>query len=192
MEAVRPNSYLMSTAKKNQATRIMSELGTRLNRFIRARVRSDADAEDILQDVWQRLITALDDGAVEQIGAWLYKVARNRIIDRSRKPTMDSIDAMAVDSEEASFEVPRALLRDDKTPATEYHRQLFWERLHGALAELPPEQRQVFMWHELEGLSFQEIAALTGENQNTLLSRKRYAILHLREKLADLRNEFPP
>ncbi|MCX6952147.1 MAG: RNA polymerase sigma factor [Verrucomicrobia bacterium] len=182
----------MSDERKNQVTRIVGELGGKLGRFVRARVRSDSEAEDVLQDVWHRLITALDAGAVEQIGAWLYTVARNRIIDRARKPKMASLDALAEDAADAAFEFPAGLLRDDQTPATEYRRMLFWERLHAALAELPPEQRQVFVWHELEGLSFQEIGALTGENQNTLLSRKRYAVLHLRRQLGNLRDEFLP
>lgn len=159
--------------------------------FIRARVRSDADAEDILQDVWQQLATTLSAGPVEQVGAWLYTVARNRIIDRSRKPQMASLDAL-VDTEEeaAGFGFAGFFLRDEKTPRTEHLRNLFWEHLHAALAELPEEQRQVFVWHELEALSFQDIAALTGENVNTLLSRKRYAILHLRTRLERLRAEF--
>jgi len=192
MQAVGQIPKLMSTDSKHQVTRIVSELGARLGRYVRARVRTEAEAEDVLQDVWQRLIAALDAGAVEQIGAWLYTVARNRIIDRARKPKMASLEALAEDAADASFEFPAGLLRDDQTPATEYRRTLFWERLQAALAELPPEQRQVFVWHELEGLSFQEIGALTGENQNTLLSRKRYAVLHLRRQLGTLRDEFLP
>ena len=192
MDAVGQIPNLMSADKKNRATLIVSELGTRLRRFIRARVRTEADAEDVLQDVWERLISALEAGTVEQISAWLYTVARHRIIDRARKPKMESLDALAQDIEGTSFEFPSFLLRDDKTPATEYRRSLFWERLHAALEELPAEQRQVFVWQELEGLSFQEIATLTGENQNTLLSRKRYAVLHLRRQLANLRDEFLP
>ena len=102
--------------KNHQVTRIVSELGARLGRFVRARVRTDEDAEDVLQDVWQRLITALDDGTVEQIGAWLYTVARNRIIDRARKPTMASLDATLEDADDVTFEFPLLLLRDDHTP----------------------------------------------------------------------------
>lgn len=192
MDAVGQISNLMSVDKKNRAALVVSELGARLRSFIRSRVRTEADAEDILQDVWERLIGALEAGTVEQISAWLYTVARHRIIDRARKPAMESLDALAHDPDGASFEFPEFLLRDDKTPATEYRRNLFWERLHAALADLPAEQRQVFVWQELEGLSFQEIAALTGENQNTLLSRKRYAVLHLRRRLANLREEFLP
>lgn len=192
MQAIGQISSAMSEDRKNQVTRIVGDLGGKLRRFVRARVRTESEAEDVLQDVWQRLITALDAGAVEQVGAWLYTVARNRIIDRARKPATASLDALAEEGADATFEFPEVLLRDDRTPATEYRRTLFWERLQAALAELPPEQRQVFIWHELEGLSFQEIAALTDENQNTLLSRKRYAVLHLRERLGSLRDEFSP
>jgi RNA polymerase sigma factor (sigma-70 family) len=103
-----------------------------------------------------------------------------------------SLDALAAefDSEEEAFELPESLLRDAATPESENLRNLFWEQLQAALAELPQEQRQVFVWHELEGMAFQEIAALTGENLNTLLSRKRYAVLHLRQRFQRLRDEF--
>jgi RNA polymerase sigma factor (sigma-70 family) len=194
MDAVGQIPNFMSADRKNHVARIVHDAGERLMRFIRARVPSDADAEDVLQDVWQQLITTLEDGPVEQVGAWLYAVARNRIIDRYRKPRMASLDAMGADAaaDDVPFEFPDILLRDDKTPATEHRRNLFWEQLHAALAELPKEQRQVFVWHELEGLSFREIAALTGENLNTLLSRKRYAVLHLRGRFEPLRDEFYP
>jgi len=184
----------MSETRKGDIARLVRHAGERLMRFIRARVPSDADAEDILQEVWQRLITTLEDGPVEHVGAWLYTVARNRIIDRYRKPRMASLDALAaeVEPDEEAFELPESLLRDDRTPESEHLRNLFWEQLHAALAELPQEQRQVFVWHELEGLSFQDIAALTGENLNTLLSRKRYAVLHLRRRFQMLRDEFLP
>lgn len=192
MDAVRPIQHLMSTEQKSRISQVVNDAGKRLLRFIRARVRSDADAEDVLQDVWEQLVTTLDAGPVEQVGAWLYTVARNRIIDRSRKPQMTSLDALVDETaEETGFAFAEFILRDDHTPRTEHLRRLFWEHLHAALAELPDEQRQVFVWHELEALSFQDIAALTGENVNTLLSRKRYAILHLRARLEPLRAEFP-
>lgn len=186
-----PNS--LSADRNNQVSRIVYDAGERLMRFIRARVPSDADAEDVLQDVWQQLVTTLEDGPVERVGAWLYTVARNRIIDRYRRPRMTSLDAMAEEAAgDASFEFPDFLLREEKTPATEHRRKVFWERLRAALAELPQEQRQVFVWHELDGFSFQEIAVLTGDNLNTLLSRKRYAVLRLRQLLEPLRDEFLP
>jgi RNA polymerase sigma factor (sigma-70 family) len=193
MDAVRPSSPIfMSPDKKRHLSAVVAGVGQRLMRFIRARVASDADAEDVLQDVWQQLITTLDAGPVEQLGAWLYTVARHRIIDRYRKPSMASLDALAGDAadDDTPFDFAELLLRDDNTPRTEHLRHRFWEELHAALAELPEEQRQVFVWHELEALSFEDIAALTGENVNTLLSRKRYAVLHLRARLEPLRDEF--
>ena len=160
-------------------------------RFIRARVRNDADAEDVLQDVWQQLALTLDRGAIDQVSAWLYTVARNRIIDSYRRPEMASLDALAGDPEDDDgFDFAEFLLRDDQTPRTEQLRHLFWEELYLALATLPEEQRQVYVWHELEGLSFQDIATLTGDNVNTLLSRKRYAVVHLRTRLEPLRTDF--
>ncbi len=190
MDAVRPIPRIMSTEQNKRFSQVVNEAGRRLMRFIRVRVRNDADAEDVLQDVWQQLAVTLDAGPVEQVSAWLYRVARNRIIDRSRKPTMDSLDALDEVSADTGFNLADYVLRDDQTPRTAHRRQLFWDELHGALSELPEEQRQVFIWHELEAMSFQDIAALTGENVNTLLSRKRYAILHLRERLEPLRADF--
>ena len=192
MDAVGDIHDFMSNDIRNSAAGIVSQLGQRLMRFIRARVPNEADAEDILQDVWQQLVTTLEDGPVERVGGWLYKVARNRIIDQYRKPRAASLDALAAESEldDEAFEFPRFLLQDPTTPGSEDLCNLFWEQLHAALAELPEEQRQVFVWHELEGLSFQEIAALTGDNLNTLLSRKRYAMLRLRERFQQLRDEF--
>ena len=191
MDAVRQIPITMSTEQKRRVSQVVSDMGRGLMRFIRVRVSSEAEAEDVMQDVWQQLVTALDAGAIEQVGAWLYTVARNKIIDRYRKPRMASLEAMAADAEEeAGFDFADFFLRDDKTPRTEYLRAQFWEKLHAALADLPEEQRQVFVWHELEALSFQDIAELTGENENTLISRKRYAVLHLRKRLEPLRDEF--
>jgi RNA polymerase sigma factor (sigma-70 family) len=181
----------MSAEQNKRISQVVQDLGRRLMRFIRVRVSSEADAEDVMQDVWQQLATSLEAGPVEQVGAWLFTVARNRIIDRYRKPKMASLDAMVAEAEEETgFDFAGFFLRDDNTPRTEHLRSLFWEQLHAALAELPEEQRQVFVWHELESMSFQDIAALTGENVNTLLSRKRYAILHLRLRLEPLRAEL--
>lgn len=191
MDASAPTTTVMSAESHSQMSKIIADVGARLGRFVRARVGNDADAEDILQDVWHRLVSALEAGNIEQIGAWLYAVARNRIIDRARQPRTESLDASEVADDDAdSFVIPESVLRDDRTPATEHRRAVFWDTLHAALAELPPEQRQVFIWHAIEGYSFQEIAELTGENQNTLLARKRYAVLHLRERLAGLRDHF--
>lgn len=181
----------VSTEHNRRISQAFSDVGRQLMRFIRARVPTDEDAEDISQDVWQQLATTLSSGPVEQLGAWLYTVARNRIIDRYRKPRMASLDALTEDpDDEPGLDFASFLLREEKTPRSEHQHHLFWETLYSALAELPEQQRQVFVWHELEALSFQDIAALTGENVNTLLSRKRYAVLHLRKRLGSLRDDF--
>ena len=190
MDAVRPIPRIMSTEQNRRLSQVVNDAGRRLLRFIRVRVRNDADAEDVLQDVWQQLAVTLDAGPVEQVTAWLYRVARNRIIDRYRRPSMDSLDALGDAAAETGFNLADYFLRDDHTPRAEHQRRHFWDVLHGALAELPEEQRQVFVWHELEALSFQDIATLTGEKVSTLLSRKRYAVLHLRARLEPLRAEF--
>jgi RNA polymerase sigma factor (sigma-70 family) len=192
MDGAVPITKLMNEEVPQQADQVVSRMGQRLTRFIRARVASEPDAEDILQDVWQQLISTLAAGPIEQVSAWLYAVARNRIIDQYRKPKMASLDGLAAgaEREDERFELPAILWREDATPETEYQCQLFWQELQAALAELPGDQRQVFIWHELEGLSFQEIAELTGDNVNTLLSRKRYAVLYLRQSLEEWRNQF--
>ena len=155
-------------------------------RFIRVRVATDADAEDILQDVWGQLLESLQDGPIDQVASWLYAVARNRIIDGYRKPRTASLEALPPDAAEDD-DLPQDLAEFlplvAQSAKTQQWRDQFWMALHDALAELPPEQRQVFVWNELDDLSFQDIAALTGENLNTLLSRKRYAVLHLRRRL---------
>jgi len=194
MDAVGQLTDFMSENRKSRIAAIVAHAGQRLMRFIRARVANDADAEDILQDVWQQLVATLEDGPIEHMAAWLYTVARNRITDEYRKPQMTSLDALAGEMElnDDASELADSFLRDDTTPESEFLRNLFWEQLHAGLAALPPEQRQVFVWHELEGLTFQEIAALTGEKLNTLLSRKRYAVLRLRRHFETLRDELFP
>ena len=159
--------------------------------FIRKRVSSQADAEDILQDVWYQLTTAVDTEPIEQMSGWLFTVARNKIIDRYRKKQPDSLDLLLETGESANGPDLAAILLDKgQDPETDNLRSLFWKTLHEALDELPEEQRTVFVWNELEGLSFKEMAERTGEKVNTLLSRKRYAVLHLRERLLHLYQEI--
>ncbi len=177
----------MSNPGKPSLDQTIREQSGRLLGFIRRRVRNPSDAEDILQEVWYQFTLAVDLSPIEQVSAWLYRVARNRIIDRARRKSPDAATAAADAGRE---EAPEDWLADEQTPRSEYARRQFWDRLRSALAELPPEQRQVFVWHELEGRSFEEMAALTGENRNTLLSRKRYAVRRLRERLEPLREEF--
>jgi RNA polymerase sigma factor (sigma-70 family) len=170
---------------------LIGRFGKQLLGFIRKRVSSQADAEDILQDVWYQLTTAVDTEPIEQMSGWLFTVARNKIIDRYRKKQPDSLDLLLETGESANGPDLAAILLDKgQDPETDNLRSLFWKTLHEALDELPEEQRTVFVWNELEGLSFKEIAERTGEKVNTLLSRKRYAVLHLRERLLHLYQEI--
>lgn len=191
MDRVSQIPVLMASDRKSHIAQVFRDMSARLRRFVRSRVPSDAEADDVVQDVWERFAAALDVRPVEQVAAWLFTVARNRIIDRSRQPQPVSLDALAEgDPERDDTDFHAWMPADDKTPLTEHLRHQFWEQLQVALAELPADQRQVFVWHEFENLSFQDIAELTGENLNTLLSRKRYAVLHLRERLRGLRDDF--
>ena len=170
---------------------LIGRFGKQLLGFIRKRVDSQADAEDILQDVWYQLTTAVDTEPIEQVSGWLFKVARNKIIDRYRKKQPDSLDQLLDRGEFTDGpELAAILLDKGDDPETANLRSLFWKALYEALDQLPEEQRTVFVWNELDGLSFKEIAERTGEKVNTLISRKRYAVLGLRERLLHLYQEI--
>ena len=165
----------------------------RLRNFIRKRIADNADAEDILQDIFYEFVEAYRlMEPVEQVGAWLFRVARNRITDlfRQRKREAARIEPSAME-ENGSLAILEDLLPSpDAGPEAAYARSLLLEELDAALDELPEKQREVFIAHELEGRSFKELAAETGVSVNTLLSRKHYAVVHLRERLQDIYNEF--
>lgn len=161
----------------------------RLMGFIRSRVVRESDAEDILQDVFYQMIKTITP--IEEIGAWLFAVARNKITDQQRKHKPELFSGMyGQEDEEDEFDWNEILFNSTDNPETEYLRSLFWEELNSALNELPAEQRDVFILNELEGVTFKDIAEQTGETVNTLLSRKRYAVLHLRNKLRVLHDEL--
>jgi RNA polymerase sigma factor (sigma-70 family) len=154
----------------------------RLRSFVRRRVADEGDAEDILQDVFYELVEAnWLTRPVEQVSAWLFRVARNRIIDFFRKKRPVRLEDEGIED---------LLPSPDAGPEAAYVRSLLWEELEQALAELPEEQRAVFIAHEIEGRSFKELAAETKVSVNTLLSRKRYAVLHLRERLKEINEEI--
>jgi len=165
---------------------------TRLRNFIRRRVADPSDAEDILQEVFYELVEAYRlMKPIEQVGAWLFRVARNRITDlfRKRKPEASTNDPVV--AEEGELGTLEDLLPSrDAGPEAAYARTVLLEELEDALAELPEEQREVFLAHEIEGRSFKELAVETGLSVNTLLSRKHYAVIHLRERLREVYDEF--
>ena len=171
---------------------VIQREGRALLRFIRRRVKDQADAEDILQEVFYELTEAYRlMKPIEQAGAWLYRVARNRIIDsfRKKKPEpFGSLPENANSDDGLSFE--DLLPSPEAGPEAAFARGVLLEELDAALEELPGEQREVFVAHEIEGRSFQEIARETGVNVNTLLSRKRYAVAHLRRRLRAIYEEM--
>jgi RNA polymerase sigma factor (sigma-70 family) len=182
----------MTIEQDSRISEAIAHEQTRLRNFIRSRVPDRGDAEDILQDVFYELVEAYRlMKPVEQVGAWLFRVARNRITDLFRKKRPKTLGERPAISEGGE-----ALLLEDLLPAPDagpeaaYARSVLLEELDDALEELPEEQRDVFIAHELEGRSFRELAEETGVSVNTLLSRKHYAVLHLRRRLQEIYNEF--
>jgi RNA polymerase sigma factor (sigma-70 family) len=195
MDARLDASWRMAEDNRSLADTFAQE-SARLRNFVRRRVSDPGDAEDILQEVFHELVEARRMlRPIEQVGAWLFRVARNRIVDLMRRqrtrgvapardPAAIAPDAGREDSIEDWLPSP------DAGPEAAYARALLLEALDDALDELPPEQRDVFVAHELEGRSFKDLAAETGVGVNTLLARKRYAVLHLRRRLQTIYDEY--
>jgi RNA polymerase sigma factor (sigma-70 family) len=163
-----------------------------LRSFIRRRVANESDAEDLLQEVLFELVRAhrllLP---IDFVTGWLYRVARNRITDLFRKKRPETFSEVSLRNEEGELLALEDLLpARDGGPESEYLRNVLLDELKRAIAELPADQREVFVAHELEGRSFKELAMETGVNVNTLLSRKRYAVMHLRARLENIHDEF--
>ena len=180
----------MSADRNKNITHTIKSMSKRLFDFIRQRVGSTEDAEDILQDVFYQL--AGNTEPIEQVSSWLFKVTRNRITDSYRKqklPLADDIFPLSEDDDDG-FDWREMLPGTGANPEIDYLRNIFWQTLQEALAELPEEQRRVFIQNEIDGITFKEIAAETDEPVATLISRKRYAVLHLRERLAIVKNEL--
>ena len=183
---------LMTLEQDQRISEVVKREQSRLRNFIRRRVPDPLDAEDILQEVFYQLVEANRLlMPIEHVTGWLFRVARNRIIDlfRKKKPEIFS-DAAVADGDGELLRLEDLLPSPDAGPGALYARSVLLEELEFALDELPDEQREVFVGHELEGRSFKEMAAETGVNVNTLLSRKRYAVLHLRERLQSIYDEF--
>ena len=180
----------MAAQHNKNITDTIKSISSRLLGFIKQRVANTQDAEDILQDVFYQFADNAEP--IEQAAGWLYKVARNKITDNYRKhklPLADDVFKAGIGDDE-SFDWKEILLPAESTPETEYLRNIFWEELKAALDELPKAQRDVFIKNEIEGVPFKDIAIQTGEAVATLISRKRYAVLHLRERLQVLKDEL--
>jgi RNA polymerase sigma factor (sigma-70 family) len=183
---------MSSTANPQNVGQLIAEHRPKLKAFIRKRVASREDAEDIVQDVFYQLVKAVENSMnpIEQVSAWLYRVARNLIINRGLKKREAALPAYQSEDgdEEIVKDFSEVLFSSEAaaSPEAEYLRSLVWVELENALAELPPEQREIFEFTELDGLSVKEISETAGVPVNTLLSRKHYAVKHLRKRLAGL------
>ena len=182
----------MSLEQDRRISEVVKREQSRLGNFIRRRVPDPRDAEDILQEVFYELVEANRLlMPIEHVTGWLFRVARNRITDLFRKKKPESFsDAAVADDDEELLRLEDLLPSPDAGPDALYARSVLLDELEFALDELPDEQREVFVGHEIEGRSFKEMAAETGVSVNTLLSRKRYAVLHLRERLQSIYDEF--
>ena len=178
--------------KQQDVGQLIVEHRPKLKAFIRKRVSNSEDAEDILQDVFYQLVKTVENSMnpIEHVSAWLYRVARNLIINRGiKKREVELPVYRSNESDEEMLKDVSEILFDSETsasPETEYLRSLFWVELENALAELPPEQRETFELTELNDIPVKEISETTGVSVNTLLSRKHYAVKHLRKRLAGL------
>ncbi|WP_407485132.1 RNA polymerase sigma factor [Elizabethkingia miricola] len=185
--------YLNEMAEKKSASlsEVVKDYGSQLLRFIKGKVSKTEDAEDILQEVWYQTsrLTNIDD--LENVGAWLYSVTRNKITDNYRKKKSDSLEDYTYEDEDGSFSIKEILLADDSNnPELKMFKDIFWDELMKALDELPDNQRRVFFQNEVEEKTLQEIADEEGENLKTIISRKGYAVKHLRKRLKHLYNEL--
>ncbi|MCB9235222.1 MAG: RNA polymerase sigma factor [Bacteroidia bacterium] len=193
MEAILNSEFALRQQQDAQIEKMLAHEGARLFNFIRKQVRDLEDAEDIFQDVlFQFTNTIRSYDSIENDTAWLFRVARNRIIDsyRKKKPETFSREFAARESEDGPLSLAE-ILPDLNGLADEIMtRNMVWEVIEEGLDEMPEAQREVFVMHEFEDMSFKEIAEITGAGQNTLLSRKRYAVLFLREKLQQLYSEI--
>ena len=188
---------MQKTTKANNENleKLIAEYQPRLKSFIRKRVNNKEDAEDILQDVFYQFVKTVQAALnpIEQVSAWLYRVARNTIINQNTKKREEEMPVYQNDENDDDILKDFSELfsnESSSSPETEYLRSLVWTSLENSLAELPPEQREIFEWTELDGIPVKEISQTTGIAVNTLLSRKHYAVNHLRKRLKGLYYEI--
>ncbi|HEV2470723.1 MAG TPA: sigma-70 family RNA polymerase sigma factor [Candidatus Sulfotelmatobacter sp.] len=189
--SLEPSLDRMAREQDQHISDVVKRERTRLLNFIRRRVPDPGDAEDVLQDVFYRLVEANRLlMPIEHVTGWLFRVARNRITDLFRKREPETFSDIVADENGETMSLEDLLPSPDAGPDALYAREVLLDELEDALEELPEEQREVFVAHEFEGRSFKELSAKTGASVNTLLSRKRYAVLHLRERLRRIYEEF--
>ncbi|MDR1120111.1 MAG: sigma-70 family RNA polymerase sigma factor [Dysgonamonadaceae bacterium] len=186
----------MPVKNQHDTEKLIAKYQPQLKFFIRNKVANREDAEDILQDVFYQLVKTVNTAMnpIEEVSAWLYRVARNTIINHATKKREEEMPVYRNDDGDTEMleDFSEVLFNDDTSPSpeTEYMRSLVWTELEHALAELPPEQREIYELTEMDGIPVKEIAQTTGVPVNTLLSRKHYAMLHLRKRIKELYYEI--
>jgi len=184
-------NYSTSGQKTSSISNTIQEFGEKLFGFVRKKVKSTEDAEDILQEVWFQLSNLSDIAELDNVSAWLYEVARNKITDKARKKSNLSIEDYGYETQDGEFNFKEILLMDDTgNPELTFFKELFWKEFQKALEELPAGQKEVFILNEIEDMTLQQIADQKGEKLKTIISRKGYAVKHLRNKLNYLYQEL--
>ena len=184
-------NYSTSEQKTISISNTIQEFGEKLFGFVRKKVNSTEDAEDILQEVWFQLSNLSDIAELDNVSAWLYEVARNKITDKARKKKNLSIEEYGYETEDGEFNFKEILLMDDTgNPELSFFKELFWKEFQQAIEELPANQKEVFILNEIEDMTLQQIADNKGEKLKTIISRKGYAVKHLRSKLNYLYQEM--
>ncbi len=181
----------MSDKTPSSLSEVVKDYGSQLLRFIKGKVKKVEDAEDILQEVWYQTSRLSNIDQLENISGWLYAITRNKITDLYRKKKTEAIEDQTYEDEDGRIQIKEILLSDDTNDAElKMFKEVFWEELMRALGELPEKQRNTFIWHEIEEMTLQEIANQEGENIKTIISRKGYAVKHLRQRLRVLYQEI--
>jgi RNA polymerase sigma factor (sigma-70 family) len=181
----------MTEKRSASITEVVKNYGSQLLRFINSKVAKTEDAEDILQEVWFQTSRLTNLSELENVGAWLYSVTRNKIIDSYRKKKTESLEDFVYQDEDGDLNVKDILLADDRySPELSVFKEMFWNELMKALDELPEKQKRVYILNELEDKTLQEIADEEGANIKTIISRKSYAVKHLRKSLQSLYDDL--
>ena len=181
----------MSDERHFSITETVQQFGKRLFGFVRGKVKTTEEAEDILQDVWYQFSRLSNLDELENVSAWLYRVAQNRVTDNYRKKNTDNLEDYTYENDENEISFKEILLLDENaSPELALFKEEFWSELMQALDELPENQKEVFLLNEIEDFTLQEIADQKGENLKTIISRKGYAVKHLRKRLQHLYNEL--
>lgn len=184
-------SLMAETEKQSIISQTVKNYGGKLMSFIRPKVNSTEDAEDILQEVWYQFSNLTNISEIVNVGSWLYRVSGNKIIDKYRKKTTENLEDFVYEDEDGSFSIKDILLLDESADSElKLFQDDVWKQLFAALEELPEKQRLVFMENELNDKTLQQIADEQGENLKTIISRKQYAVKHLRTGLQQLYNEL--